>query len=149
MNIIDKFDQEVENRKRNLTALEDLLPKFKRAAHAARHASKFMEVHPMFLGAQLLFRVKVQKIADVQPLLECLEEDLGLSFDKTYDQAAHSWREFTCEKAPWLRVDAELIADGPECRRVIVGYKQEPVYELKCGDDAATPDAPAPLGGEA
>lgn len=148
MNIIECFENTLSRQKKQITDLEDLLPKFKRAAEAVRHAAKFLDISPMILGCQLLIRVKVQKLTDIQPVLECLEEDLGINFDQTTDQASYSWREFKSAGAPWLRVDAELAADGPECRRVIVGYKQEPVYELKCGEDAQTPDAPAPDQGD-
>lgn len=144
MNIIEQYEEALESKKKAIVTFEDLLPKYKRVESALRHARRFMDIGTMFLGNQLLVRVKVEKLANVAPLVECLEEDLGIEFDKTDDRAEFSWREFTCKSAHWIRVDAELVGDGPECRRVIVGYKQEPVYELKCGDDASTPDVPPP-----
>ena len=144
MSIQEQYDESLKSKKKAVDKFEDLLPKYKKIAEALRHARRFMNISTMFMGDQLLVRVRVDKMADVSPLIECLEEDLAIEFDKTRDQAEYSWREFTCATAPWIRVDAELVADGPECKRVIVGYKQEPVYELKCGEEANTPDVQPP-----
>lgn len=120
--------------------------------HMARIEAALKPIEPfvkpslMLLAHQILVRVKVDRIKDIEPLIESLEASLGIEFDKTHDTAEYSWREFKCSAAPWIRVDAELKADGPECRRVIVGYQTVPKYELKCGDEASTPDAPPPEG---
>jgi hypothetical protein len=113
---------------------------------ALKPVAPFVKPHLMLLSSQILVRVKVDRIKDIEPLIESLEGSLGIEFDKTHDTAEYSWREFKCSAAPWIRVDAELKADGPECRRVIVGYQTVPKYELKCGDEANTPDAPPPVG---
>lgn len=110
-----------------------------------RTLSRFVKMGGvMVLSQQILLRIEVAKLSDVQPALEQIEEDLGVEFDKTQDTAEYRWRSFESAAAPWIRVDAELTADGEECRRVVVGYDTVPRYELKCGDDAKVPDAPPP-----
>ena len=110
-----------------------------------RTLSRFVKMGSvMVLSSQILLRIEVTKLSDVQPALEQIEEDLGVEFDKTQDTAEYRWRTFESAAAPWIRVDAELTADGEECRRVVVGYDTVPRYELKCGEDAKAPDAPMP-----
>lgn len=111
---------------------------------ALKPLEPFIKTHLMLLSNQILIRVRVGRIKDVEPLIASLESSLEIEFDKTEDRAEYSWREFKCANAPWIRLDAELTADGPECRRVIVGYETVPKYELKCGEDASQPDAPNP-----
>ena len=100
------------------------------------------------IGRQLRGRdgeqVRVLDERVVEPVLEVLTEELGAEFDRTHDEASLGWREFTSSNVPWLRVDAELRGEGTECRRVIVGYEQKPVYKIRCGDEAAAPDAAPP-----
>ena len=98
----------------------------------------------MILSGKILIRVEVAKLADIEPVLEQIEDDLGIEFDKTQDFAEHRWRTYESKTAAWVRVDAELQADGEECRRVVVGYTQVPRYELRCGEDARVPDAEPP-----
>lgn len=107
---------------------------------------RFCKIKTMILSCQILVCVKVDKLADIEPVLGYLQDELGIEFDKSQDNAEQAWRQFECKDAKWLRVDAELIADGPECRRVIVGYETVPKYELKCGEDAQMPDALVPGG---
>lgn len=120
--------------------------------HAARieplvkTLGRFRTVNTMVMSSKILVCVKVDKLADIETVLDYLQDELGVEFDKSQDYAEQSWRTFESKSAKWLRVDAELRADGPECRRVIVGYETVPKYELKCGEDASMPDAPAPGG---
>jgi len=135
---------EIKNRQSQLVQLEDLGPQFARLDRSMHTVSRFVQSRYMMIGSQILVCVKVAKIADIEPVIETLQEDLSIEFDESSDSAAQGWRTFRSTAAPWIRVDAELIADGPECRRVITGYQQTPIYEIKCGDDAATPDAAPP-----
>lgn len=94
----------------------------------------------------------VKEMAEVGPLLDVLEQKLGIVFDRTEDRAESNWREFHAKDAPWIRVDAELTADTEHCHREVVGYEQTPVYKLVC-DDAPisaveTEDQHPPLSGE-
>lgn len=144
MKIIEKFELSLKSKRDAITHLEDLKPKFERLGKVTRIIEKFAKVSYVFLDARVIIRVDVKTIKEVEPVLEVLTEDLGAEFDRTHDEADLGWREFSSSNVPWLRVDAELRGDGPECRRVIVGYEQKPVYEIKCGDEAASPDVAPP-----
>jgi hypothetical protein len=100
------------------------------------------QIQLMVASNIMLVRVKVAKMDEVSPVIESLESELGIEFDKTEDRAEYGWRLFTCKDAPWIRVDAEIEPGSEECRKVIVAYEtqQVPVYEIKCGEDAAQPD---------
>ena len=144
MKIIESFERSLKNKREEIIYLEDLKPKFERIGRVTRIIEKFSTVRYVFSEKKVIVCVDVKTIKDIEPVLEVLTEELGAEFDNTRDEASLGWREFTSSNMPWIRVDAELKSDGPECRRVIVGYEQKPVYEIKCGDDAATPDAPPP-----
>ena len=144
MKIIEKFELSLKSKRDAITHLEDLKPKFERLGKVTRIIEKFAPVSYVFLDTLVIIRVDVKTIKEVEPILEVLTEELGAEFDHTHDEADLGWREFRSSNAPWLRVDAELRGDGPECRRVIVGYEQKPVYEIKCGDEAASPDVAPP-----
>lgn len=144
MKIIESFERSLKYKRDEITRLEDLKPKFERLGKVTRIIEKFAPVGYVFLDKRVILRVDVKTIKEIEPVLEVLTEELGAEFDNTHDEASLGWREFTSSNMPWIRVDAELKSDGPECRRVIVGYEQKPVYEIKCGDDAATPDAAPP-----
>lgn len=114
-----------------------------------RVLARFEETHRidvMHSTGSLVVRVPVSKMDEVAPVIEALEEEFGIEFDKTEDVADYGWRLFKCKDYNWIRVDAEVKQGSEECRKVIVGYetKQVPVYEIKCGEDAAQPDAPKP-----
>lgn len=144
MNHFNLIDDQIKQLQRSIESSRALYPHMARIDAALAPIAPFIETNLMLLSNQILVRVKVDRIKDVEPLIASLESSLGIEFDKTEDRAEYSWREFRCEKAPWIRIDAELKADGPECRRVIVGYETVPKYELKCGEEANTPDAPPP-----
>lgn len=144
MKIIEKFELSLKSKRDAITHLEDLKPKFERLGKVTRIIEKFAKVSYVFLDVRVIIRVDVKTIKEVEPVLEVLTEELGAEFDRTHDEADLGWREFSSSNVPWLRVDAELRGDGPECRRVIVGYEQKPVYEIKCGDEAASPDVAPP-----
>lgn len=144
MKILNKLALSLENKRKAIEALEDLKPKVERLGRVTRIIERFAPVDYVFLENKVIIRVDVKAIKDVEPVLEILTEEFGAEFDRTHDEATLGWREFTSSNVPWIRVDAELKAEGPECRRVIVGYEQKPVYEIRCGEEAAAPDAPPP-----
>jgi hypothetical protein len=146
MTIDEMISERVQSILESVTLLEDLSPKFKRLDALMKNIGPFIEYRNMIIGNQLLVCVKVKRMVDIQPVIEYLQNQLSIEFDKTSDYAEGGWRSFTSKDAEWLRVDAELTGDGPECRRVIVGYDTVPKYEIKSGDDAAAPDAPKPTG---
>ena len=144
MKIIEKLESSLQSKRDVITGLEDMRPKFERLGRVTRIIEKFATVGYVFLDTKVIIRVDVKSIKEITPVLEVLTEEMGAEFDQTRDEADFGWREFTSSNMPWIRVDAELRGEGPECRRVIVGYEQKPVYEIKCGDDAAMPDAAPP-----
>ena len=68
----------------------------------------------------------------------------GIEFDRTADKAESwgAWREYRCAQAPWLKVDANAKPAAEGCRRVKVGEKTVPVYELRCGEDDPSSETP-------
>ena len=76
---------------------------------------------------------KPQKaMTDVLPVLEIVEDKLHTQFDKSIDCAQNGWREFRASATPWIRVDADLVDDSDACKRVVVGFREEPIYEFQC-----------------
>jgi hypothetical protein len=148
MNNFKLIDDQIKTYKRCIETAQGMYQHMARIDAALAPLEPFIKPTLMMMTNKILIRVKVERIKDVEPLIESLEKSLGIEFDNTHDQAEYSWREFKCNKAPWIRLDAELTADGPECRRVIVGYETVPKYEIKCGDDANQTDAPNPNPGE-
>lgn len=148
MNNFKLIDEQIERYERLIEDSRSMYVHMARIEAALKPIEPFVKPSLMLLSNQILVRVRVDRIKDIEPLIESLEGSLGIEFDKTHDTAEYSWREFKCSAAPWIRVDAELKADGPECRRVIVGYETVPKYELKCGEDASTPDAQPPKGND-
>lgn len=130
--------------KQEITTIEDLSPKFKRLDALMKNIGPFVKYHRIFASNMMIVCVKVKRIADIEPVIEYLQDQMGIEFDNTRDEAQLGWRIYSCKAAPWFRLDAELSADGPDCRRVVVGYETVPKYEIKCGDDAAIPDAAPP-----
>ena len=144
MNNFKMIDEQIERYQKMIDETRAMYTHMARIDAALAPIAAYVQPHLMMLHSQILVRVKVDRIKDIEPLIASLESSLGIEFDKTHDTAEYSWREFKCSAAPWIRVDAELKADGPECRRVIVGYETVPKYELKCGEEASTPDAQPP-----
>ena len=88
-----------------------------------------------FGALRIVIGCRVQKMAEIQPVLELLEKHLHITFDETSDEAELKWRSFTSSGLKWLRVDAEVADDSVACKQVIVGYEQTPKYELQCEDN--------------
>lgn len=130
--------------KREITQVEDLAPKFKRLDALMKNIGPFVKYRRLILPHMMAVCVDVKRIADIEPVVEYLQDQMGIEFDETRDVAQMGWRVYSCKTEPWFRLDAELAADGPDCRRVVVGYETVPKYEIKCGDDAAMPDAEPP-----
>ena len=130
--------------RKEIINMEDLAPKFKRLGALMKNIGPFVKARTILLSNMLIVCIKVKRIADIEPVIEYLQDQMGIEFDSTRDDANMGWRIYSCKAEPWFRVDAELESDGPDCRRVIVGYETVPKYEIKCGDDAAMPDAERP-----
>jgi hypothetical protein len=133
------LDNAQESWEKHVRKLEDNRPKFERAAKIVRPFSRLMsmrlEVSPFYLTINLY----VDSMDQAAPVIEELEEQLGIEFDDTED-VAETWatyRTFKCAKEDWLRIDANLKADGPGCAKVQVGEKVVPIYEIRCGEDGA------------
>jgi len=100
-----------------------------------------------FGNERILINVSVVRVKDIEALLEFLEVGLNCNFDDTSDRASasYAWRTFTASDCSWLRVDANLQADGPGCHKVKVGMTEpQPIYEIQC---LAEVDAPQSLEG--
>jgi hypothetical protein len=130
--------------KREITQVEDLAPKFKRLDALMKNIGPFVKYRRLILPNMMSVCVDVKRISDIEPVVEYLQDQMGIEFDETRDVARMGWRVYSCKAEPWFRLDAELADDGPDCRRVVVGYETVPKYEIKCGDDAAMPDAAPP-----
>ncbi len=126
-----------------------LIPHAVKLESVLRRWSGFPVTAMAFGNDRLLVNAYVFQIKEIQPLLEFLEVGLNCNFDDTQDVAgAHlAFRSFTARDCSWLRVDANLQADGPGCHKVKVGMTEpQPIYEIRC---LAEVDAPLALeGGE-
>jgi hypothetical protein len=102
-----------------------------------------LDISVMHSSNSFIVRVPVKKMDEVAPVIEAIEEEFGIEFDDTEDVPDYGWRLFKCKGCNWIRIDAEVKPGSQECRKVVVSYetKQVPVYEIKCGEDAAQPDA--------
>jgi hypothetical protein len=88
-----------------------------------------------FIGRKLVICAPVKKLADIEPLLDHLQKKFGFEFDSTVDAPEYGWRQFESTSASWLCVNAELIGDSIECRRVVVGYQDPlPIYKFECSE---------------
>jgi hypothetical protein len=138
------FETVHENWRKHVVALEDKRPLYERAARLVRPFSRMMPVRLEMSPFQMTINLYVESMDAAAPVLEELAEGLGIEFDKSKDTAEEwfTYRAFESGAAPWLKVDANLTGDGPECSRVQVGEKLVPVYEIRCGEDAqqAAPD---------
>lgn len=95
----------------------------------------------------LIINANLDLIKDIEPLLEFLEIGLNIDFNNSRDvaQPYATYRTFNAVECPWLRVDANLKADGPGCRKIQVGMtKPQPIYEIRC---LAEVDAPLAIEG--
>lgn len=143
--LTEKIAESAASHRKLANDVEHLMARVPAVERCCKTLARFVKLGgTMILSGKILLRVEVKKLADIEPVLAQIEDDLGVEFDKTQDMAEYRWRSFESKASPWLRVDAELQADGEECRRVVVGYDTVPRYELKCGEDAKTPDAPPP-----
>lgn len=143
--ITEQAGEELANRIEAAKRFAALMPNFMKLEMLLKRAPAGFKPRPMFIGEQVLLCVKVDSVRDIAPFLEFLEVGLDIDFDASKDVAESGYRYFTCANAPWIRVDAELKADGPGCRRVVVGTRQVPIYEIQCLETIDAPGAlPAP-----
>ena len=131
--IFSAYQTAIKNNTDNLRKLNDLLLKVV-TLHTLHEDEDLMSgLDFIFYGNQILICSKVDKLSDIEPLLALLEKTFSIEFDKTFDCTSGGWRQYECKTASWLRVDAELKADGTECRRIVVGHTQpEPLYAFEC-----------------
>lgn len=144
MNILDSIQSHHKLLVQAANDSLELAPKAMRLQPTLDILRKFKDINVSISCGKITLSLHVTKMDEIIPFLDAIEEAMGISFDNTHDVAQYSWREFKCKDAPWIEVDAHVPSTGEDCRRVVVGYKQEPVYEIKCGDDAKVPDAPKP-----
>ena len=134
---------------REAEKLTKLIPKARRMEEVLRRWKEWQKDWHCGLDyyGQIALTCRVDRIKDIEPFLEHLENGLNVSFDKSWDIATESMtnREFKCSEANWFLVDARLREDGPGCCKVIVGYSPaQPIYKIQCLE---TIDAPAQLAG--
>jgi hypothetical protein len=134
-NVFEAYSLAIKNNTDNLRKLNDLLLKVV-TLHTLHEDEDLMSgLDFIFYGNQILICSKVDKLSDIEPLLALLEKTFAVEFDKTFDCTSGGWRQFECKTASWLRVDAELKADGVECRRVVVGLTDpQPIFAFECGE---------------
>jgi hypothetical protein len=136
-NIFEAYSVAIENNVDNLRRLNKLLGKVATIQTLHEESGLLTGLNFFFYGNQILLCSKVDNLVDIEPLLALLEKTFYIEFDNTYDCADGGWRQYECKTAPWIRVDAELKADGVECRRVVVGHTDPaPIYAFECGEKA-------------
>lgn len=137
------FAEKMAGWRRYLTDMEDLRPRFDRAAKALRPLSRLMDIRLSISISGIEVNLEVDSMDDAAPVLDELSEALGIEFDRSKDQAESwgAWREFRCAEAPWIKVDANVKRDAAGCSKVQVGEKVVPIYEIRC-EGAASASAP-------
>jgi hypothetical protein len=82
--------------------------------------------------------IDVDKMEDITPALELIEDVTGITFDRTSDYA-DDWgamRTFSSKTVSWINVIAYVKSEATGCRSVIAGYEQTPIYKIECGEPA-------------
>lgn len=131
--IFSAYQTAIKNNTDNLRKLNDLLLKVVTLQTLHEDHDLMAGLDFIFYGNQILICSKVDKLSDIEPLLALLEKTFSIEFDKTFDCTSGGWRQYECKTASWLRVDAQLKADGTECRRVVVGHTEpQPLYAFEC-----------------
>lgn len=93
----------------------------------------------------LRITVRLTDMKDAAPIIESLQDAMGAEFDKTEDQPAMGQRIFMSSKFPLqLCIDVADNGDDAACRRVVVGERLEPIYELRCDGEAGPREDLAP-----
>jgi len=134
-NVFEAYTLAIKNNTDNLRKLNSLLDRVVMLNGLADEHAFMANTTYHFYGPQVLICLKVEKLSDIEPLLALLEKTFAIEFDKSVDCADGGWRQFECKTATWLRVDAELKADGVECRRVVVGLTDpQPIFAFECGE---------------
>jgi len=134
-NIFAAYSVAIQNNTDNLRKLNSLLNRVVTLNVLADEHECMANAAYHFYGSQILICSKVDKLSDIETMLALLENTFAIEFDKSSDCADGGWRQFECKTASWLRVDAELKADGVECRRVVVGLTDpQPIFAFECGE---------------
>ena len=133
----EPFQKGIQTARNIITDYQSLQIKYHQCAESVNiMATLIPGLHIIITSGQVIICVPVSNMKkDISPVLDILESILDIEFDKNYDQADLAWRQFTASKAPWIRVDAEIKADSPDCKKVIVGYEQTPKYEIHCAEE--------------
>jgi len=87
----------------------------------------------ILIPGKFILDVVVKDMNEILPFLKLFEDKLGVQFNQSKDATDSGWRSFSSAELPCFRVDAS-ITDDPDaaCRRVVVGQKTEPIYEIVC-----------------
>ena len=134
-------DRLATNNRKKEGDVADIRLRFEKAAlafdtlsivYAGRYAMYVCDTYEAKFSQQVIIKLDVSDMTEVEPLLASLENAFGIVFDKSSDRAEVGWRQFGSKAAPWLRVDAHPKADAAGCRAEVVGYDQTPKYEFKC-----------------
>lgn len=91
-----------------------------------------------FLFEEAWICLRVTDMKQVEPVLEHLEEQLEIKFDRSEDHGKLGWREFSSSNLPAFRVEAEVDSTDPasKCRRVQDGFETIPKYKIVCDEDS-------------
>lgn len=105
-------------------------------ADTFRRISYFYDVDVYLFGVSLILLLNVKSLKEAEAALEMIEDEHGVTFNKSSDWAAEKVleRSFTAENLGF-KVDVRVTGDSPTCRSVIVGYEQVPKYEIRCDDE--------------
>ena len=95
--------------------------------------ARYHSIHVSATIGKITVHVTVKKsLAEMLPFVETIEAATGAEFDKTEDWGEYAMRDFKSSKTTWLDIIARVPTSGEHCRTEIVGYKEVPIYEIKC-----------------
>lgn len=143
----DAFENKEQNMAYEASAYKRLKAKIKKTK-LSKAFDQMVAVEPgcsIYVGAYTVYLdVPVKSMKHMAEVLEFLQAELGMEFDKSGDYPGGGYRMFTSTNQDflWLNVRAMVHQndedDGALCKRVITGYKtvEQPVYKLECKDAA-------------
>ena len=140
MNALKTLQQYSDQLRRYADETVDIAPQVIKLQPTLDMLERYHSIHVSAGIGKITIHVTVKKsLAEMLPLLETIEAATGAEFDKTEDWGEYAMRDFKSSKTPWLEISATVPTNGEQCRTEIVGYKEVPIYEIKCdGDSAAT-----------
>jgi len=128
----ERVDEAWKAAKTRLSQIET----YRKYAETFRRLSYFYDTHVYTFGRPIL-QLNTSSMKEAEAALEMIEDEHGVTFDRSSDMAGESFAERTFT-AEGLDFQVDVRVAGEACKSVLVGYEQVPKYEIRC--DEETPE---------